>query len=123
MARLKNKELNKRIPLKSIVFPSISCLDANRSKIDDYVKERSLKDPKFFIFSKIMKPIFEDYNTTYFPNSQVEFKKTMTQFLSKSFSITNLKNELSNAICELNKDTSFLRNPEMLEKDIQNIYS
>uniref|UniRef100_A0A8C8JM42 BHLH domain-containing protein n=1 Tax=Oncorhynchus tshawytscha TaxID=74940 RepID=A0A8C8JM42_ONCTS len=65
--------------------------DHMREKFDEYVKSRTLQNWKFWIFSIIIKPLFESFNGTVSTTSKGELCETTLQWLDRHCSLHVLR--------------------------------
>ena len=119
--RVKSNNLCDEHP-ESAALRTLMSLENNKTKFEDYVKERSKNEPKFFIFSLLMRPLFEQFNSTYFPNSNAKFYENLKEFCANYFTPSRMREELSNNLNQLCNQTQFLKNPELIQSDIKTLF-
>ena len=93
-------------------------LENTKAMFESYIKERSKNDPKFFIFSILMRPFFEQFNSMYFPSSKKMFYENLEEFCANYFTPSRMRAELSNNLPQLCKQTQFSKYPKLIQSDI-----
>ena len=119
--RAKTDNLSGESP-KNEALQGLMSLENNKAMFEDYVQERSKNEPNFFIFTLLMRPFFEQFNTTYFPNSKTKFYENLKEFCSNNFTPSRMRSELSNNLPQLCKQTQFLKYPELIHSDIKTLF-
>ncbi|XP_028396739.1 MLX-interacting protein-like [Dendronephthya gigantea] len=76
-----------------------------------HIQDRTQQNPKFWIFSVLMRPIFESYNTTVTTGSQDEFCKTVLKWLNESCCLPKLRPSVLASLREIIKNTTILSDP------------
>ncbi|KAM6954426.1 MLX-interacting protein [Aplochiton taeniatus] len=95
--------------------------DHMREKFDEYVKSRTLQNWKFWIFSIIIKPLFESFNGTVSTTSKGELCETTMQWLDRHCSLPVLRPMVLSSLTQLSKSTSILSDPSMLPEEATQI--
>ncbi|NWX85921.1 MLXIP protein, partial [Nothoprocta ornata] len=88
--------------------------DHMRSMFDEYVRNRTLQNWKFWIFSIIIKPLFESFNGMVSTTSFKDLNQTAMAWLDQHCSLPVLRPMVLNALRHLNKTTSILTDPSRL---------
>uniref|UniRef100_A0A8C8M3C6 BHLH domain-containing protein n=1 Tax=Oncorhynchus tshawytscha TaxID=74940 RepID=A0A8C8M3C6_ONCTS len=88
--------------------------DHMREKFDEYVKSRTLQNWKFWIFSIIIKPLFESFNGTVSTTSKGELCETTLQWLDCHCSLPVLRPMVLSTLRQLSTSTSVLTDPNLL---------
>ncbi|EDV22446.1 uncharacterized protein TRIADDRAFT_28773 [Trichoplax adhaerens] len=88
--------------------------DQLRQKFDEYVKKRTLSNYKFWIFSIIIRPLFESYSNTAVTSSYDEFYRTMQAWMDQHCTLVQLRPVVMAALCQLSTDTDILSNPSLV---------
>uniref|UniRef100_G3NZH6 MLX interacting protein n=1 Tax=Gasterosteus aculeatus aculeatus TaxID=481459 RepID=G3NZH6_GASAC len=88
--------------------------DHMQEKFDEYVKNRTLQNWKFWIFSIIIKPLFESFNGMVSTTSRAELCQTTLQWLDRHCSLPVLRPMVLRTLRQLSTTTSILSNPSLL---------
>ncbi|XP_077378677.1 MLX-interacting protein isoform X2 [Festucalex cinctus] len=91
--------------------------DHMQHRFTEYVKLRSRQDWKFWIFSVIIKPLFESFNKMVSTASATELCKTTLEWLERHCSLVALRPMVSNSLCHLSTSTSILSDPSRLPEE------
>ncbi|CDQ76912.1 unnamed protein product [Oncorhynchus mykiss] len=91
--------------------------DHMREKFDEYVKSRTLQNWKFWIFSIIIKPLFESFNGTVSTTSKGELCETTLQWLDCHCSLPVLRPMVLSTLRQLSTSTSVLTDPNLLPEE------
>ncbi|XP_037338042.2 MLX-interacting protein isoform X1 [Pungitius pungitius] len=89
-------------------------LDHMQEKFDEYVKNRTLQNWKFWIFSIIIKPLFESFNGMVSTTSRAELCQTTLQWLDRHCSLPALRPMVLRTLRQLSTTTSILSDPSLL---------
>ncbi|XP_037536308.1 MLX-interacting protein [Nematolebias whitei] len=117
------EELNASISLCQEQLPATGVpVRRNRSdhmqdKFSDYVKTRTLQNWKFWIFSIIIKPLFESFNGMVSTTSKAELYQTTLQWLDDHCSLPVLRPMVLSTLRQLCTTTSILTDPSLLPKE------
>ncbi|XP_026575095.1 MLX-interacting protein [Pseudonaja textilis] len=90
--------------------------DQMRSKFEEYVRNRSQQNLKFWIFSAIIEPLFETFNEMVSTTSLQELNRTAFLWLDKHCSLPVLRPMVLNSLRHLSTTTSILSDPSLLEE-------
>ncbi|XP_053375886.1 uncharacterized protein LOC123533853 isoform X3 [Mercenaria mercenaria] len=85
--------------------------DQMREMFEEYVKQRTLTNWKFWIFSLIIRNLFESYNTMVSTASVDELCRTVLAWLDQHCSLPSLRPIVSDAMRHLSTTTSILSDP------------
>ncbi|XP_052419123.1 MLX-interacting protein-like [Carassius gibelio] len=116
-------ELNTSISLCQEQLPDTGvpitrhCFDHMREKYDDYVKNRTLQNWKFWIFSVIIQPLFESFNGTVSTNNNTELCETTMQWLERYCTLPVLRPMVLRTLRQLCTSTSILTDPSLLPEE------
>ncbi|XP_012518995.1 PREDICTED: MLX-interacting protein isoform X2 [Propithecus coquereli] len=88
--------------------------DHMRDMFDEYVKSRTLQNWKFWIFSIIIKPLFESFKGMVSTNSLEELHRTALSWLDQRCSLPILRPMVLNTLRQLSTTTSILTDPSQL---------
>lgn len=81
---------------------------------DEYVKSRTLQNWKFWIFSIIIKPLFESFRGVVSTSSLEELHRTTLSWLDQHCSLPILRPMVLNTLRQLSTTTSILSDPSRL---------
>ncbi|MBN3316664.1 MLXIP protein, partial [Atractosteus spatula] len=88
--------------------------DHMRGTFDEYVKNRTLQNWKFWVFSIIIKPLFESFNGMVSTTSTEELCQTTLQWLDRHCSLPVLRPMVLQTLRHLSTTTSILSDPSLL---------
>ncbi|XP_058889010.1 MLX-interacting protein-like isoform X1 [Acipenser ruthenus] len=88
--------------------------DHMREMFDDYVKNRTLQNWKFWIFSIIMKPLFESFNGMVSTTSLDDMCNTTLSWLDEHCPLPVLRPMVLRTLRQLSTTTSILSDPSLL---------
>ncbi|KAM9821892.1 MLX-interacting protein isoform 2-T2 [Syngnathus typhle] len=91
--------------------------DHMQHRFTEYVKLRSRQDWKFWLFSVIIKPLFESFNKMVSTASGTELCKTTLEWLERHCSLVALRPMVSSSLCQLSTSTSILSDPSRLPEE------
>ncbi|XP_054630242.1 MLX-interacting protein isoform X2 [Dunckerocampus dactyliophorus] len=86
-------------------------------KFNEYVKRRTRQNWKFWIFSIIIKPLFESFNKMVSTTSRAELGKTTLEWLERHCSLMALRPMVRSTLCHLSTSTSILSDPSLLPEE------
>ncbi|KAM4576664.1 MLX-interacting protein isoform 2-T2 [Odontesthes bonariensis] len=117
------EELNTSINLCQEQLPATGVpmrrnrLDHMQEKFSEYVKSRTLQNWKFWIFSIIIKPLFESFNGMVSTTSRAELYQTTLQWLERHCSLPALRPMVLSTLRQLSTTTSILSDPSRLPEE------
>ncbi|KAM6377607.1 MLX-interacting protein isoform 3-T3 [Pluvialis apricaria] len=88
--------------------------DHRKSMFDEYVRSRTLQNWKFWIFSIIIKPLFESFNEMVSTASFKDLNQTAMAWLDQHCSLPVLRPMVLNTLRHLSTTTSILSDPSCL---------
>ncbi|XP_032931688.1 MLX-interacting protein isoform X2 [Catharus ustulatus] len=88
--------------------------DHMRKLFDEYVRSRTLQNWKFWIFSIIIKPLFESFNGMVSTTSFKDLNDTALAWLDQHCSLPVLRPMVLNTLWHLSRSTSILSDPSRL---------
>ncbi|XP_036382508.1 MLX-interacting protein isoform X1 [Megalops cyprinoides] len=91
--------------------------DHMRDKFDEYVRSRTLQNWKFWIFSIIIKPLFESFNGTVSTTSTEELCQTTLLWLDRHCALPVLRPMVLSTLRQLSTSTSILTDPTLLPEE------
>lgn len=91
--------------------------DHMREKFDEYVKSRTLQNWKFWIFSIIIKPLFESFNGTVSVSSGGELRESTLEWVERHCSLPVLRPMVLGTLRQLSTSTSILTDPGLLSEE------
>ncbi|XP_060548130.1 MLX-interacting protein [Pantherophis guttatus] len=90
--------------------------DQMRNMFEDYIRNRSQQNLKFWIFSVIIEPLFETFNEMVSTTSLQELNRTAFIWLEKHCSLPVLRPMVLNSLRHLSTTTSILSDPSLLQE-------
>ncbi|XP_048045663.1 MLX-interacting protein isoform X3 [Megalobrama amblycephala] len=117
------EELNTSISLCQEQLPDTGVpvarhrFDHMREKFEDYVKNRTLQNWKFWIFSVIIQPLFESFNGTVSTTNNTELCETTMQWLDRYCALPVLRPMVLRTLRQLCTSTSILSDPALLPEE------
>ncbi|XP_059920519.1 MLX-interacting protein isoform X4 [Gadus macrocephalus] len=87
-------------------------------EFEAYVKSRTLQNWKFWIFSIIIKPLFESFNNTVSTACEAELCQTTLEWLDHHCSLPVLRAMVCSTLRQLGTKTSILTEPSLLHKEV-----
>ncbi|XP_032074413.1 MLX-interacting protein-like [Thamnophis elegans] len=81
---------------------------------EEYVRQRTLEDWRFWIFSIIIKPLFESYTRTVNTGNIKDFCQSVMNWLEQHCALPIVRPALSGSLLQLSKITSILTQPSHL---------
>ncbi|XP_026111079.1 MLX-interacting protein-like isoform X1 [Carassius auratus] len=117
------EELNASISLCQEQLPDTGVpiarhrFDHMKDKFDDYVKNRTLQNWKFWIFSVIIHPLFESFNGTVSTTNSTELCETTMQWLDRYCALPVLRPMVLRTLRQLCTSTSILTDPTLLSEE------
>ncbi|XP_036453817.1 MLX-interacting protein isoform X5 [Colossoma macropomum] len=117
------EELNASINLCQEQLPATGVpitrqrFDHMKEKFDEYVKNRTLQNWKFWIFSIIIKPLFESFNGSVSTTNQSELCETTMQWLDRDCALPVLRPMVLGTLRQLSTTTSILTDPTLLPEE------
>ncbi|XP_044052292.1 MLX-interacting protein isoform X2 [Siniperca chuatsi] len=91
--------------------------DHMQEKFNEYVKNRTLQNWKFWIFSIIIKPLFESFNGMVSTTSRAELCQTTLQWLDRHCPLPVLRPMVLSTLRQLSTSTSILSDPSLLPEE------
>uniref|UniRef100_UPI0037E784A1 MLX-interacting protein isoform X2 n=1 Tax=Semicossyphus pulcher TaxID=241346 RepID=UPI0037E784A1 len=98
-------------------------IDHMQEKFNEYVKNRTLQNWKFWIFSIIIKPLFDSFNGMVSTTSRAELFQTTLQWLDRHCSLPALRPMVLSTLRQLSTTTSILSDPSLLPEEAINAIS
>ncbi|XP_049326697.1 MLX-interacting protein isoform X5 [Astyanax mexicanus] len=117
------EELNASINLCQEQLPATGVpitrhrFDHMKEKFDEYVKNRTLQNWKFWIFSIIIKPLFESFNGSVSTTNESELCETTLQWLDRDCALPVLRPMVLRTLRQLSTTTSILTDPTLLPEE------
>lgn len=88
--------------------------DRMKDMFEEYVKTRTLQNWKFWIFSHIIRSLFDTYNNMVSTASLDDLCRTLMAWLDQHCSLLNLRPIVLNALRHLSTTTSILSDPKRM---------
>ncbi|XP_027001450.2 MLX-interacting protein isoform X2 [Tachysurus fulvidraco] len=117
------EELNASISLCQEQLPATGVpitrhrFDHMKEKFDEYVKNRTLQNWKFWIFSIIIKPLFESFNVKVSTTNKSKLCETTMQWLDRDCALPVLRPMVLGTLRQLSTTTSILTDPTLLPEE------
>ncbi|CAK6966467.1 MLX-interacting protein isoform X2 [Scomber scombrus] len=117
------EELNTSINLCQEQLPATGVpstrhrFDHMQEKFNEYIKSRTLQNWKFWIFSIIIKPLFESFNGMVLTTSRAELCQTTLQWFDRHCSLPVLRPMVLSTLRQLSTTTSILSDPSLLPEE------
>ncbi|XP_074525631.1 MLX-interacting protein isoform X2 [Halichoeres trimaculatus] len=92
-------------------------IDHMQEKFSEYVKNRTLQNWKFWIFSIIIKPLFDSFNGMVSTANQAELFQTTLQWVDRHCSLPVLRPMVLRTLRHLSTTTSILSDPSLLPEE------
>ncbi|KAM9148500.1 MLX-interacting protein-like isoform 1-T1 [Pangshura tecta] len=89
-------------------------LDHMAQLYDDYVRQRTLQNWRFWLFSILIKPLFESYRGAVSTHSAKEFCQSVLGWLEQHCALPMLRPAISSSLLQLSKLTAILTQPSRL---------
>ncbi|CAG2114646.1 unnamed protein product [Medioppia subpectinata] len=81
---------------------------------ENYIRERTLQNWKFWIFNIIMKSLWESYNQTVTTSNMDEMSKTIHRWIEHNCCLIQLRKDVLNSLRFLSTSTNILTDPKSL---------
>jgi MAX-like protein X len=81
-----------------------------------YVREQTARNFKFWIFSVIVRPLFESYNNMVSTRNMEEMCQTVLMWLEQKCSLPSLRPSVLESLRELSTKTAILSDPTSISK-------
>lgn len=111
-------ECQSQLPASGVaVTGQLNKIERLEQKFTSFVKERTIENWRFYIFSLILKPLFETFLSSVTTSSKEDMERTFTQWQQKSCSLTQLRPIASTALRNLVKNTTILNDASHLPEE------
>lgn len=123
MLKQQIEALNQAISLYQNQLPAsgapVPCQKTNRMKemFEEYVRQRTFQNWKFWIFSLIIEPLIESYNSNVSTASIDEMCKTILSWLDQHCSLVSLRPGVLNSLRHLSTTTNILSDPSCMPEE------
>ncbi|XP_070205181.1 MLX-interacting protein-like isoform X2 [Littorina saxatilis] len=91
-------------------------VDQMKEMFEEYVRSRTLQNWKFWIFSIIIRPLFDSYNNMVSTTNVEELCRTTIAWLDQHCSLVSLRPTVLNALRHLSMTTSILTEPQRVRE-------
>ncbi|XP_056414613.1 carbohydrate-responsive element-binding protein [Hyla sarda] len=85
-----------------------------RQMFQDYVQSRTLQNWKFWLFSILVRPLFESFNRMVSTASMTDLRETSLEWLDTHCSLPALRPTVLSSLCQLSTSTSILTDPSLM---------
>ncbi len=75
----------------SMLAANVNRTDSIRKKFDDFVKERSTQNWKFYIFSTVLKPLFDNYIENVNITSNNDLERLLLEWQNRHCNLSQLR--------------------------------
>lgn len=111
-------ECQSQLPANGVsVVGNLNKTEKFEQKFNSYIKERTMKDWKFYLFSLILKPLFENFIQTVNTSSREDMEKTFHEWQQKHCNLIQLRPIVSNALRNLSRTTSIITDSAKLPEE------
>ncbi|XP_036386086.1 MLX-interacting protein-like [Megalops cyprinoides] len=86
-------------------------------KFNEYVRSRTLQNWKFWIFSIIIKPLFESFNSMVSTSSVEELRQTTLRWLDRHCALPVLRPMVLDSLRQFSTSSSILTDPSLLPEE------
>ncbi|XP_062611162.1 uncharacterized protein LOC134273007 [Saccostrea cucullata] len=86
---------------------------------EEYVRVQTRKNWKFYLFSFMMKPLFESFKVMVTTTTSDEFTQSVSNWVKDKLSLPNLRIEFFNCLRKISKETKIMDAPELLPLEAQ----
>lgn len=80
----------------------------------NYVQSRTLQNWKFWLFSHIIRPLFDSFNRMVSTASMADLRETALDWLDQHCSLPALRPTVLSSLCQLSTSTSILTDPSLM---------
>ncbi|KAM5181397.1 carbohydrate-responsive element-binding protein isoform 2-T2 [Mantella aurantiaca] len=85
-----------------------------RQMFQNYVQSRTLQNWKFWLFSLIIRPLFDSFNRMVSTASMTDLRETALDWLDQHCSLPALRPTVLSSLCQLSTSTSILTDPSLM---------
>ncbi|XP_075710241.1 carbohydrate-responsive element-binding protein isoform X2 [Rhinoderma darwinii] len=85
-----------------------------RQMFQNYVQSRTLQNWKFWLFSILIRPLFESFNHMVSTASMTDLRATSMEWLDQHCSLPALRPTVLSSLCQLSTSTSILTDPSLM---------
>ena len=111
-------ECQNQLPANGVsVIGNLNKTEIFEQKFNSYVKEKTMSNWKFYLFSLILKPLFDNFITSVNTSSKEDMEKTFHEWQQKYCSLAQLRPIASNALRHLSRSTSILTDSNKLPEE------
>ncbi|KAK6170172.1 hypothetical protein SNE40_018633 [Patella caerulea] len=115
--------LNKQIQQYQSDLPAggVSSVEKPQCHLDkmlnNYISGRVTEDWKFWIFSFLVRPLFQHYKRMVSSNTYAEFYSSIKTWSDEYLSLTNLRPEILSLLRQISTKTSIMTTPDLLPQE------
>jgi len=111
-------ECQNELPANGVsVVGNLNKTEKFEQKFKSYVKERTVDNWRFYLFSIILKPLFDTFLKTLNTSSKEDMERTFYEWQDKFCNLIQLRPIISNGLRQLSKTTSILSDSSKLPKE------
>ncbi|XP_018412631.1 PREDICTED: carbohydrate-responsive element-binding protein [Nanorana parkeri] len=85
-----------------------------RQMFQNYVQSRTLQNWKFWLFSLLIRPLFDSFNRMVSTSSMTDLRETAMDWLDQHCSLPALRPTVLSSLCQLSTSTSILTDPSLM---------
>ncbi|XP_072284975.1 carbohydrate-responsive element-binding protein [Pyxicephalus adspersus] len=85
-----------------------------RQMFQNYVQNRTLQNWKFWLFSLLIRPLFDSFNRMVSTASMTDLRQTALDWLDQHCSLPALRPTVLSSLCQLSTTTSILSDPSLM---------
>ncbi|XP_056014702.1 MLX-interacting protein-like isoform X2 [Ostrea edulis] len=86
---------------------------------EEYVATQTRKNWKFYLFSFMMRPLFESFKVMITSTTSDEFSQSVNNWVKEKLSLPKLRIEFFNCLRKISKETKIMDEPELLSAEAQ----
>ncbi|CAF0990575.1 unnamed protein product [Brachionus calyciflorus] len=106
---VKITECQNQLPANGVaVVGNLNKTEIFEQKFNSYIKEKTMANWKFYLFSLILKPLFDNFITSVNTSSKEDMERTFYEWQQNYCSLAQLRPIASNALRHLSRTTSIL---------------
>ena len=101
----------------SVASGKLNRTERYEQKFNAYIKERTIENWRFYIFSLMLRPLFDSFLTTVTMSSKEDMQRTFDEWTAKSCNLTQLRPLASTALRQLVRSTTILTDSSRLPEE------
>lgn len=114
----KISECQSQLPASGVaVTGQLNKIERFEQKFTSYIKEKTMENWRFYIFSLILQPLFQTFLSNVTTSSKEDMELSFNQWQQKSCNLTQIRPIASNALRHLVKTTTILNNASNMPEE------